>query len=201
MKIIVSFMVLMFASFAHAECMFNCILSPGTVCVNGVCVPKATPAPSTVPVPIPTSSKLSEIRLDSKPLVQIVPMTLVCSGYDFQNIKVYLSRKVPPPMASFYSAIIYTNKDLQGKDYTSAFYARKDIMNEFVFILADPGEVPKPQFYGVDFVFNQWQNLSFAAVLKNLSCSKLIEGKAIFLYGISFNPDMSDFEGNAFTFR
>ncbi|MFZ3045863.1 MAG: hypothetical protein WA151_08105 [Desulfatirhabdiaceae bacterium] len=67
--------------------------------------------------------------------------------------------------------------------------------------MATPGEVPKPQFYGLDFVFNQWENPAFADFLKGTSCEELVKTKTLFIYGISTKTDMSDFEGATFTFK
>jgi hypothetical protein len=205
--LVILILIIVSTQIVRADCgPFGCAFQPGTVCVNGQCVlkdvPVPTPTPSVTHIPIPTPSpKITQIHLKSLPLKDIIPEKLSCSKYDSVNLEVNLSRIIPPPLASFFSTVVYNSKDLKGLPIATIFVAQKDILNRFVFIRLDTGDKLRAQFYGTDFVFNQWNNKAFIEVLKNTPCSELASTGVIMAYGISFKDDLSDFEGASFSFE
>ena len=184
------------ADLSHADCFLNCVLSPGNVCINGECVPKTSPVPTPTP-----SQTISEIRLESKPASQIVAQNIDCSKLDLKNLKIYLTRKTPPPAVSFYSDIIDFRIAADGSVLTDYWFAQKDILNRYVFLLLAENETPKSQFTGQDFVFNVWENKAFNDVIQSMTCAELKSSGLYFNYGVSIKGDRSDFEGNTFTFQ
>ena len=168
----------------------GCIFQPGTICVAGKCVPKTspTPTPTTTPTIVP-------ISLDMVPLANIVPKEIACSGMAMKNIRVYLTRNSLAPKASFYSVIYNTHESV------GYYSSHKDLMNRYVFLRLDNIAGIQPQYYGLDFVFNIWENKAFQEVLSTLTCEQLKQYKYFFLSGISIKGDFSDFEGATFTFK
>ena len=137
-----------------------------------------------------------EIRLESKPLSQITENVINCSSINLSNTKVYLVRKIPPGGDYNYISVIYFY-DTNG--IPVHYIARKDILNRYVFIRFYEGESIKSQFYGWDFVFNVWEDVSFYEIFQAKTCAELRSYH--FIYGIYLSPNLIDFEGAAFTFN
>lgn len=184
--------LLIIPSIGICGCVLDCLLSPGTKCVNNECVPIVSPSPT----PIPTGIK-SEVRILMKPANEAVCVVIDCTGMDMKNFKVYAVRKLPPPSASFYSCIFYFETDFS----INYFFARKDILNKYRFIQLLPFEKPYPQYEGLDFVYNVWENTAFNDFIQSKSCEELKTSGVYFNCGISVKGDTSDFEGITFTFR
>jgi len=194
--------ILSIHSISNADCLFNCSGFPGTTCINGVCVPLGTtPTPDPNPAPVP-SIVVSTIMLDAVPNIQIVPQIFDCNTMNLNSLKIYLRRKTPPPMCSYYSNIFFFYEDLKKETKTDYFFARKDFLNKYVFLYNDPNKTqPIPQSMGADFVFNVWENPAFTDFIKTKTCAELKSLKVYFGYGISIKGDCSDYEGAIFTFR
>ena len=195
---IVCLIFLLIPSIAFSDCFLNCAFSPGTRCIDGVCVPvtPTDPVPTITPAPVK-----SEIRLPLKPQQDIVAVEIDCSVFDMKTIRVFGTRQTPPPAASFYSSIFSFYEGLQKEVRMSYFFVRKDILNTYHFILLGENEEPKPQHIGVDFVFNVWENVSFNDFIRGKTCEELKASGLYFSYGISIKGDRSDYNGAVFTFR
>lgn len=191
---------LVVATNSFADCFANCIFQKGTHCVNNACVP-ITEDPVITPATTPTPSAVSsEIWLDMVPAKDMVAQPVNCTGMDLSKFRVYLMRRTPPPAASFYSNIEVFSKGLQGELVIHYFFARKDILNRYVFILLE-NEIARPQFTGLDFAFRRWENVAFKELIGSMSCDELKRSGYYFTSGISIVGDRSDFEGGIFTFR
>jgi len=188
--------------FGHADCTFGCLFQPGTKCVDNNCVSvDAIPAPTPTPAPAPAVNP-SAIKIDSKPQVEIVAVKIDCSKMDLGKLQVYLARRVPAPMASYYSSIFYFYNDMQGASKVDYWFARKDLLNRYSFLYTDTTkEVLRPQSQGADFVFNVWENPAFNEFIKSKTCEELKVSGLFFSYGISIKGDCSDYEGAIFYFQ
>lgn len=175
--------LLLCSSIAYAECLLDCMFSPGTKCVDGVCVPVIVPSPTATPL-LKTASIILKVGSSSDPSTYID-----CNAVDLKNFKILFKRSSPPGKVSFYSALW-----LNGEYY----YARKDILNRFVFVLKSENEIPHPQFVGEDFKWDTWEDVAFSELFNTLPCSEL--KKYVFTLGISKKGDMSDYEGASFIF-
>lgn len=180
--LLTSFFLLWSAWMAQAECLFGCIFQAGTACIDDECVPLVGP--------VVTPGPVNEIRLSSTTADKLVPVMIDCASLDIKTVKIFLSRQAPPPSASFYSLIYYGD---------TIFYAQKDILNQYRFLRLDG--VLKPQFVGIDFVFNVWENIAFAEVLRSLSCAEIKKMGLNFNFGISIKGDWTDVESATFTFK
>ena len=189
-------------STAYADCFADCLFQKGTHCVNGFCVPLTdpTPTPIVTPIPNPPSTVISAIWMDMVQQDKMAAVGVDCTGMDLKNFAVYLVRKTPPPTASYYSAIEVFSLGLQQEVIIHYFFARKDILNRYVLILAEEEPV-KPQFIGLDFAFTRWENLAFKEIIGSMSCEELRKSGFFFVSGISVKGDRSDFEGNIFYFK
>lgn len=167
----------------NCGCVLDCLLSPGTKCVNNECVPIVSPSPT------PVATK-SEARILMKPANEAVCVVIDCTGMDMKNFKVFAVRRIPPPSASFYSCIFYFETDFQ----VYYFFARKDILNRYRFIPLAYNEKPHPQHEGLDFVYNVWENPAFNDFIQNKTCAELKTSGVYFNCGISIKGDTSDFE-------
>lgn len=180
-------LLLLWVSVANAECFLNCVFTPGTTCINGECVSK-TPTITPSPTPVP-SPKITSVTVQASEIW--VPSTIVnCGNADLTNFKVFLKADKPPGGVSFYSAM-YADGEY--------FYARKDVLNRFVFIHRIPTETPWAQFRGEDFKWDVWEDLAFKEILSTLPCSEL--KKYVFVLGISQKGDLSDYKRASFTFQ
>ena len=185
-------------STAYADCFADCLFQKGTHCVNSVCVPITGPVITPSPAPV---TSLTEIRLPFNPIPVLTPTPIDCSGMDLKNLRVFLVRSTPPSFAYFYSDIYYDYKDATGAKKTAHYFARKDILNRYVFVNSEENKAPFPQFYGQDFAFVTWENPAFKDIFQNLTCEQLKKSGYIFMCGISIKGDCTDFEGAAFLFR
>jgi hypothetical protein len=197
--------LLTLTTISNASCYFNCAGFPGTVCYNNECVPKSsvpTTPPSSTPAPSVPVPNTSEIRLEAKQGTEIVTTVFDCTKLDLNNLKIYLTRRTPPPYCSYYSSVFFFYQDLQKNMRSDYFFSMKDILNNYVFTYIDTKkQTPHPQTIGSEFVFNMWDNPAFADFLKSRTCEELKSSGAYFGYGISINGDMSDYEGAIFTFK
>ena len=203
MKILCSILFsLVMTTNAFADCFADCLFQKGTHCVNGVCVPftEPTPVPIVTPIPNPPSTVISAIWMDMVQQNQMVAVGVDCTGMDLKNFGVYLVRKTPPPAASYYSGIEIFSLGLQQEIIIHYFFARKDILNRYVFILAEEEPI-KPQFIGLDFAFTRWENPAFKELIGSMTCEELRKTGFFFISGISIKGDRSDFEGNIFYFK
>lgn len=179
--------LLLWVSVASAECFLNCVFTPGTTCINGECVPKV-PIVSPSPTPVPTP-KITSVTISASNVW--VPSTVIdCENADLLNFGVFLKADKPPGVVSFYSALY------RDGEY---FYARKDVLNRFVFIYRQPTEMPWAQFRGEDFKWDTWEDAAFKEILSSLPCSEL--KKYVFVLGISQKGDLSDYRRGSFTFQ
>lgn len=136
----------------------------------------------------------NEIWIDAKPLSEITEISFDCNTLDLNILKVFLVTKISPKETNFYSAIYF--EDIYGETF---FIAMRDILNNYSFILYEKGDLIKSQSFGLGFISNTWENISFYNLFKKCSC---IELKQLhFLYGISSKVDLSDFEGAIFKFK
>ena len=184
--------ILLLPSTVLADCFLNCAFSPGTRCIDGVCVPVSPndPVPTVAPKP-------SEIRLPLKPQQDIVAVAIDCAGLNMKTVKIYGTRQAPPPPASFYSSIFL----FDSAGTASYYFARKDILNTYRFIPLAVNEEPQPQNVGLDFMFVEWENAAFYDFIRGKTCTELKASGLYFSFGISIKGDRSDYEGCVFTFR
>ena len=186
--LLVSMLLLFSAYMARADCLLNCLFQANTTCIDNNCVPNVTPP---TPSPIHSTAPLNEIRLTSAPGESVKPVVIDCASLNLQTVKVFLVRSAPPPAASFYSLI--TSGPM-------IFMAQKDILNRYAFMHIGGG-VLKPQFVGLDFMFNTWENPAFGEVLRTLSCAEMKRMGLTFNFGVSIRGDWSDIESATFTFK
>ena len=192
-------------NYSWGDCFLGCLLSPGTTCVNGECVPNTTPTPTpistpvpeptVIPTPIPTPS-ISVISLPAVPMASIIPTIYKYDDIDFSNLQIYLTTTYSG-IVSYYSGIYYNN----GTN-TLLYTAQKNISNTYSFV-SPPSTNLVPMYVSYDFKFTgplfQWQDFAFTDVLKNMPDTQ--KKSCEFIYGFSTKSDLSDFQGAAFIFK
>jgi hypothetical protein len=181
---------------------YTCLAHPGTVCVDGKCIPVTTPtpAPTTTPTPTP-QGELSVIKLNSVPQAEIVPVAVDCSKLNLKNVRVILHRKDPPGNAYYYSMIYRQYKDFRGNDAVDSWVARKDMLNRYAFIFMRDGDTIQPQIAGFETIFMEWSDPAFTDVFSATTCDDLKKSGLFFSFGLSFHADRSDYEGAVFYFK
>jgi len=175
---------------AYSECVLGCIFQKGTSCINNECVPLVGP----IITPI-------DIRLTLTPHKDTIAVVLDCAGMNMKTVKVFLTRKLPPPFASYYSSIFYFYEDANKQYQITYYFAQKDILNRYVFLKWEATDPIRSQFYGADFAFNQWENPAFKDFFATKTCAELKASGFYFNSGISIKGDMSDLEDATFTFK
>lgn len=133
---------------------FGCFFSPGTVCVNGVCVQPGAPV---IPTPAPeTPTATSVISLKPSAEVQEIacPATL-------QDVQIHLALVTPVPAGTEFFTAISQNGVL--------FYAVKDIIGRFVFV-----EWPSSkQEVSLTAYAMVWRNYALESFLAGQTCESI----------------------------
>lgn len=175
---------------AYSECVLDCIFQKGTKCVNNECVPTTGPVATTI-----------DIRLTLTPHKDTIATVIDCDKMNMKTVRVFLTRKLPPPFASYYSSIFYFYEDANKQYQITYHFAQKDILNRYVFLKWEITDPIRAQYYGADFAFNQWENTAFKEFFAAKTCAELKASGLYFNSGISIKGDMSDLEDATFTFK
>lgn len=163
------FLLLFFPSILFADdCgLFGCLFSPGTICINGVCVPSVTIQPTPLISTIPVSDK-NIVKVSISNIIQEVN----CPE-DFKLLQVYLLLPNPLPIGTEFSSAIMYEKSL--------FFAAKDIFGNLVFIQWPNS---KYEISSVAYLI-QWRNYALESFLSTQTCAS-IKGLTFAMgYGVS----------------